>query len=1235
MNRVTRNHTAATHNSVQSPQPTRPSTKPKLLAIAIGAILGTIVAAPALSNPTGGQVVAGQAAINGGGTANMQILQGSQNAIINWQDFSIGHNESVSVSQPDENAMLLNHVQGGQVSDIQGSLTANGKIVIVNPNGIVFGKDAKINVHSLIGTTSDINHADFMDGKLHFTNNNATGTIENHGQIHSTAKQNGLVALVAPHVSNHGIITAYLGNVALASGNEFTVDFWGDQLIQFQADPQLAAQLTKAQGSGAIINNTGTIKADGGTIQITAQAAKNVVDNIINLDGVIQAQTVNQKDGVITLAGPTSVNIGGTLDASANANKGQMQAGTIDIQAQNITIAEDANVIATGPKGGDITIEAQEKLKIKTDDVSSKGAIQGGNITIGADKLYAVDPDRYIPENPPAGDTFENVSIVSTELLEQQLIDGTDVTLTGDRIRLFDDVSVQGQTNKKADLTMIADGSTEIKGDLFINGKLTMEAGDYAELGAYMWQRWDERETASYIAAADGIEVSAGDQHSDKYDQIRVHSSLYTNGVDITFHDKVLIEPNSSSNEQNLILDRFDSQDEIIDPDDIYKLQFSTQFIQIDSNGGDIRFSESVSSKYAISLDEYNAFNNASLVAYDHNDMIHANVLWGSGGISPNAGTLDFLDLGIFSGSGSVFLDEGMNSHVFDLKEYVAILDGKLVVLDSSSIKIEEVVASEGVPLLNTLGIVVSHSTSSTPPLIYTQIGDLKGSEIEQTNSEILSFENGLTGYLPRLSALTVGGDTKLISKGDIRVSEMDTRGPDIIFSRGELVLVTIKKDMFGIQFNGTSVRPSLVLGSLIDGEFPSQDEQNGGNPESDTGGTGTGGTGTGGTGTGGTGTGGTSTGGTGTGGTGTGGTGTGGTGTGGTGTGGTGTGGTGTGGTGTGGTGTGGTGTGGTGTGGTGTGGTGGTGTGGTGTGGTGTGGTGTGGTGTGGTGTGGTGTGGTGTGGTGTGGTGTGGTGTGGTGTGGTGTGGTGTGGTGTGGTGTGGTGTGGTGTGGTGTGGTGTGGTGTGGTGTGGTGTGGTGTGGTGTGGTGTGGTGTGGTGTGGTGTGGTGTGGTGTGGTGTGGTGTGGTGTGGTGTGGTGTGGTGTGGTGTGGTGTGGTGTGGTGTGGTGTGGTGTGGTGTGGTGTGGTGTVVQSDDGTIQIRARSTQNKQRKNPECAYISGDGVAQRADLGQERAVEGIPENVFDTYTEVEKDDTSDLCKDEFELAQNEKKG
>lgn len=291
----------------------------------------------ALAGPAGGTVVAGQANITGAPGATV-INQGSQNAVINWASFNVGKGESVQFQQPNSNAVALNRVLGSDGTTILGNLSANGKVFIVNPNGVLFGQGASVNTAGLVASTLDINNADFMAGKYQFSGN-GTGKVLNQGSISAPG---GYVALLGANVSNEGTIQARLGSVALAAGRAITLDVAGDGLLNVAVN---------AGAVGALVNNGGLIRADGGSVVLTAQAAGDLLKTVVNNTGVIEAHTIDTRGGTIKLLGDMqsgTVNAGGTLDASAPVSG---KGGFIDTSAAHVKIDDALKVTTASAKG--------------------------------------------------------------------------------------------------------------------------------------------------------------------------------------------------------------------------------------------------------------------------------------------------------------------------------------------------------------------------------------------------------------------------------------------------------------------------------------------------------------------------------------------------------------------------------------------------------------------------------------------------------------------------------------------------------------------------------------------------------------------------------------------------------------------------------------------------------------------------------------------------------------------
>ena len=294
-------------------------------------------AAAASAQPTGASVVAGQAQVSSSG-ATTTVNQSTAKAIINWQNFSVGAGAAVQFNQPSASAITLNRVTGSNISTIDGAIRANGQVWLLNPNGLLFGSGATINVGGLLATTSDIANQDFMGGRYNFSS--GQGGIVNNGSI--KASGGGSVVLSAPNVTNNGLIVATAGHVVLGGTDTFTVDFNGDHLLSY------AVGTSSQTGQ---VTNTGKISAAGGQILLTARAAAGVQAAVINNTGMIEATSVRSVNGEIILdAGDGTATTSGTLDASGKA-AGQT-GGTVKVLGGIAAVSDSAVIDVSGNAGG-------------------------------------------------------------------------------------------------------------------------------------------------------------------------------------------------------------------------------------------------------------------------------------------------------------------------------------------------------------------------------------------------------------------------------------------------------------------------------------------------------------------------------------------------------------------------------------------------------------------------------------------------------------------------------------------------------------------------------------------------------------------------------------------------------------------------------------------------------------------------------------------------------------------
>jgi filamentous hemagglutinin family protein len=340
------------------------------------AVASCFMSGVAFANPTGPTVVNGSVAIHQQG--NLLQITNSPNSIINWQSFSIGANEITRFLQQSASSAVLNRVITQNPSSILGALQSNGRVFLINPNGILFGAGSQVDVAGLVASTLNLSNADFLAGRLKFTEAPGAGSVINQGAIN--AAQGGQVYLVGPAVTNSGIITSPKGEVILAAGNSV-------ELVD-PGTPNLRVEIT-APDNQAI--NLGQIVADSGRVGIYA--------GLINHSGTIRANSaVATEDGRIVLKATKSATLEAGSLATANGPKG----GSVVIQSGDTTLvagAVEAKGFASPPsgggvapggdgvvgKGGTIHVLGDKVGLLGNASVNASGETGGGTVLVGGD----------------------------------------------------------------------------------------------------------------------------------------------------------------------------------------------------------------------------------------------------------------------------------------------------------------------------------------------------------------------------------------------------------------------------------------------------------------------------------------------------------------------------------------------------------------------------------------------------------------------------------------------------------------------------------------------------------------------------------------------------------------------------------------------------------------------------------------------------------------------------------
>lgn len=443
--------------------------------------------------PEGGVVRSGSGSVTQNGK-EMTIRQDSGRLAMDWTGFSVGKDETVRFQQPGKDALALNRVTGNQQSVIDGSLLSNGHVLLVNPNGVVIGKNASIDVGGLVASTAQVKDnfmKEFGNSTGAFSLGGVSdGKIINEGTIQA---EGGLVALHAAKVENSGTISNTGGSAVLAAADTLTLTPDADGKLNFTVDG-------KAAEASAL--NKGAITADGGTIVMTADSASDVMSTVVNNSGTLQARTLRKNEkGQILLDGGESgqVEVSGTLDASGTEEgqsagnikvigektivhdgtnllaKGNVDGGKIETSGDVLNLGDNLNIDAKGESGkhGEWLLDPLDVIIAATDPKNATN-YNGATPKDASDSDFATSTDSAgkktstgsITYNDPTA-TSANASDVNTavtwihkNMVEKMLNAGTNVT-------------IQAAANNGSANIIVRDGITKDDGD---DATFTLEA---------------------------------------------------------------------------------------------------------------------------------------------------------------------------------------------------------------------------------------------------------------------------------------------------------------------------------------------------------------------------------------------------------------------------------------------------------------------------------------------------------------------------------------------------------------------------------------------------------------------------------------------------------------------------------------------------------------------------------------------------------------------------------------
>jgi len=307
------------------------------------------------------EVVSGSAQIEGNQSTHLQITT-SDKAIIHYDSFTISENQKVTFIQPKSTSAVLNRVKGGDPSFLMGQLNANGRVFLINPNGVIIGPSGSINASSFIASALDIADEDFLNDRFQFSlkPGSENSGIINQGHI---SCPEGAVALLAPHIRNEGVIMAQAGKVVLTGGEKVTLDFSGDSLMSFSVEGEVKE---------AVIEHLGKIEAPGGQVFLKIKVADEALKRIVNADGLEEASQMIEENGVIRLVGKSTI----AADVISIDGSGKTK---IDVKG-----SLDVSRMKQGEAGGSVQIFG-DRISLEGAEILALGEIGGGSVLIGGD----------------------------------------------------------------------------------------------------------------------------------------------------------------------------------------------------------------------------------------------------------------------------------------------------------------------------------------------------------------------------------------------------------------------------------------------------------------------------------------------------------------------------------------------------------------------------------------------------------------------------------------------------------------------------------------------------------------------------------------------------------------------------------------------------------------------------------------------------------------------------------
>ena len=403
--------------------------------------------------PEGASVQAGSVNIQSNGSTQT-ITQSSDRAIINWNGFNIDVGELVHFIQPNSISAILNRVVGQDPSQILGSMRANGQVFLINPNGVVFGPGANIDVGSLVVSTLDIADDDFMAGRLEFeqqADKDLAGII-NHGTI--KIDSNGFLVLTGPMVANEGIILAKVGQVALAGGTKSTISFDPTGLIQVElpgGSQSTDGIVSVSQGDvSSLLSSvvTTSVPSAGQIVERNGKTYLEVASGTVVNTGEIRADgIVSENAGRVILNSEAHTILAGGSVVSAAGQGADSSGGEIYVLSQGSAVSQLGSLLdaSSGDSGNGGFVEQSSKVGFVGTrvDVSAPAGEAG---------TFLIDPERITVQTgagggiPPANTVYvseDTIEAFGSGIFTLMTEDGVDFeALNGGDLTLMPDVDL-------------------------------------------------------------------------------------------------------------------------------------------------------------------------------------------------------------------------------------------------------------------------------------------------------------------------------------------------------------------------------------------------------------------------------------------------------------------------------------------------------------------------------------------------------------------------------------------------------------------------------------------------------------------------------------------------------------------------------------------------------------------------------------------------------------------------